>query len=58
MAPIVQKISYRAQAQTKITYNTITINARTLNTIYLLPELTAYAAEHSIDIIGIQEHRC
>ena len=34
-----------------------TFNVRTLNRIGQLPELTASAEEHKIDIICIQEHR-
>ena len=34
-----------------------TFNVRTLNRIGQLPELTASAVEHNIDIICIQEHR-
>ena len=57
----VRKISHRAQTTktTKMqTNNTIvTFNVRTLNRIGQLPELTASAVEHKIDIICIQEHR-
>ena len=35
----------------------MTFNVRTLNRIGQLPELTASAVEHNIDIICIQEHR-
>ena len=34
-----------------------TFNVRTFNRIGQLPQLTASAAEHKIDIICIQEHR-
>ena len=34
-----------------------TFNVRTLNKIGQLPELTASAIDHNIDIICIQEHR-
>ena len=34
-----------------------TFNVRTLNRIGQLPELTASAVEHKIDIICLQEHR-
>ena len=32
-------------------------NVRTLKIIHQLPDLIAYAAEHNIDIICVQEHR-
>ena len=35
----------------------VTFNVRTLNRIGQLPELTASAVEHKIDLIFIQEHR-
>ena len=35
----------------------VTFNVRTLNRIGQLPELTASAIDHNIDIICIQEHR-
>ena len=35
----------------------VTFNVRTLDRIGQLPELTASALEHKIDIICIQEHR-
>ena len=41
----------------KQTIHITTFNIRTLNRIGQLPELTASAAEHNIDIIYIQEHR-
>ena len=56
----VRKISYRAQTKTTKCKQTIQIaifNVRTLNRIGQLPELTASAVEHKIDIICIQEHR-
>ena len=42
----------------KQTIQIVTFNVRTLNRIGQLPELTALAIEHKIDIICIQEHRC
>ena len=41
----------------KQTIQIATFNVRTLNSIGQLPELTASAVEHKIDIICIQEHR-
>ena len=41
----------------KQTIQIATFNVRTLNRIGQLPELTALAVEHKIDIICIQEHR-
>ena len=41
----------------KQTIQMTTFNVRTLNRIGQLPELTALAVEHKIDIICIQEHR-
>ena len=41
----------------KQTIQITTFNVRTLNRIGQLPELTASAVEHKIDIICIQEHR-
>ena len=41
----------------KQTIQRATFNVRTLNRIGQLPELTASAVEHNIDIICIQEHR-
>ena len=41
----------------KQTIQIATFNVRTLNRIGQLPELTASAIEHKIDIICIQEHR-
>ena len=41
----------------KQTIQIVTLNVRTLNRIGQLPELTASAVEHKIDIICIQEHR-
>ena len=41
----------------KPTIQMATFNVRTLNRIGQLPELTASAVEHKIDIICIQEHR-
>ena len=41
----------------KQTIQIVTFNVRTLNRIGQLPELTASAVEHEIDIICIQEHR-
>ena len=41
----------------KQTIQIATFNIRTLNEIGQLPELTASAIEHKIDIICIQEHR-
>ena len=41
----------------KQTIQIATFNIRTLNKISQLPELTALAIEHNIDIICIQEHR-
>ena len=41
----------------KQTIQIATFNVRTLNRIGQLPELTALAVEHKIDIIWIQEHR-
>ena len=35
----------------------VTFNVRTLNRIGQLPELTASAIDHEIDILCIQEHR-
>ena len=40
----------------KHTIQIATFNVRTLNRIGQLPELTAYAIDHKIDIICIQEH--
>ena len=53
----VRKISYRAQTTKMQTIQIATFNIRTLNIIGQLPELTASAVEHKIDIICIQEHR-
>ena len=41
----------------KQTIQIVTFNVRTLNRIGQVPELTASAVEHKIDIICIQEHR-
>ena len=41
----------------KQTIQIATFNVRTLNRIGQLPELTASAVEHKINIISIQEHR-
>ena len=41
----------------KQTIQLATFNVRTLNRIGQLPELTASAVEHKIDIICVQEHR-
>ena len=41
----------------KYTVQIATFNVRTLNRIGQLPERTASAIEHKIDIICIQEHR-
>ena len=41
----------------KQTIQIATFNVRTLSRIGQLPKLTASAVEHTIDIIGIQEHR-
>ena len=41
----------------KRTIQIATFNVRTLNRIGQLPELTASAIDHNIDIIWIQEHR-
>ena len=41
----------------KQTIEIATFNVRTLNRIGQLPELTASATDHKIDIISIQEHR-
>ena len=41
----------------KLTIQVATFNVRTLHRIGQLPELTASAVEHKIDIICIQEHR-
>ena len=41
----------------KQTIQIVTFNVRNLNRIGQLPELTASAVEHKIDIICIQEHR-
>ena len=41
----------------KQTIQIATFNVRTLNRIGQLPELTASAVEHKIDIICIQKHR-
>ena len=41
----------------KQTIQIATFNVRTLNRIGQLPELTASAVEHNMDIICIQEHR-
>ena len=41
----------------KQTIQIVTFNVRTLNRIGQLPELTASAVEHKIDMICIQEHR-
>ena len=43
--------------KSKQTIQIVTFNVRTLNRIGQLPELTASAVEHKIDIICIQEHR-
>ena len=45
------------QLKCKQTLQIATFNVRTLNRIGQLPELTASAVEHKIDIICIQEHR-
>ena len=41
----------------KQTIQIVTFNIRTINRIGQLPELTASAVEHKIDIICVQEHR-
>ena len=41
----------------KRTIQIVTFNFRTLNRIRQLPELTALAIDHNVDIICIQEHR-
>ena len=41
----------------KQTIQIVTFNVRTLNRIGQLPELTASAVKHKVDIICIQEHR-
>ena len=38
-------------------FNLVTFNVRTLDTVNQLPDLTASAAEHMIDIICRQKHR-
>ena len=43
--------------QCKQTIQIATFNVRSLNRIGQLPELTALAVDHKIDIICIQEHR-
>ena len=42
----------------KLTIQIAPFNVRTSNRIGQLPELTASAIDHNIDIICIQEHRC
>ena len=46
-----------SELKCKQTIQMATFNVRTLNRIVQLPELTASAVEHQIDIICIQEHR-
>ena len=47
----------RKLVKCKHTIQIETLNVRTLNRIGQLPELTASAIDHNIDIICIQEHR-
>ena len=40
----------------KNTIHIATISVRTMNTVNQLPELTAFAVEHNVDIICMQKH--
>ena len=51
------ELKQQKQLKCKQTIQIATFNIRTLNRIGQLPELTASAIEHKIDIICIQEHR-
>ena len=59
--PSVRKVSYRTQTKKilkcKSAIQIATFNVRTLNRIGQLPELTASAIDHNVDIICVQEHR-
>ena len=61
LAPVFEKsateLKQQKQLKCKQTIQIATFNVRTLNRIRQLPELTASAVEHKIDIICIQEHR-
>ena len=50
------RIVLRVGKKFKLTIRIATFNVRTLNRIGQIPELTASAVEHNIDIICIQEH--
>ena len=51
------ELKHQKLLKCKQTIQIATFNVRTLNKISQLPELTASAVEHKIDIISIQEHR-
>ena len=60
LAPVFEKSATEFKQKLlkcKQTIQIATFNVRTLNRIGQLPELTASAVEHKIDIICIQEHR-
>ena len=61
LAPVFKKSATKLKQQKllkcKQTIQIATFNVRTLNRIGQLPELTASAVEHNIDIICIQEHK-
>ena len=61
LAPVFEKSATELKQQKllkcKQTIQIATFNVRTLNRIGQLPELTASAVKHKIDIICIQEHR-
>ena len=52
-----QRSNSKKLLKCKRTIQIATFNVRTLNRIRQLPELTASAIDHNIDIICIQEHR-
>ena len=62
LAPVFEKSATALKLKLKLlkckcTIQIATFNVRTLNRIGQLPELTASAIAHNIDIIYIQEHR-
>ena len=60
LAPVLEKSATELKLKLlkcKCTVHIATLNARTLNRIGQLPELTVSVAEHNIDIVHIHEHR-
>ena len=53
----VTELKQQKRLKCKQTIQIATFNVRTLNRIGQLPEITASAVEHKIDIICMQEHR-